>query len=173
MLLPPLPPTLTTLATQALRQNKALIGDGGITPAKDVLNAAEVRCEGGPNTPGRGWGWWAPRLGLGKGSEKRRPMLTVLWQVCASASQTNYTQTVKLLKLQAIAGACFNIEGQLPPPSPPAPLPQARDRNRLDRWLDGIAWVGIVAAVLSATGVYCNALTFMLMWLLQVRRVLE
>ena len=47
----------------ALRQNKALIGDRGITPAKFVLNVAEAHCDdAGAVAPRRGWDWWAPRL---------------------------------------------------------------------------------------------------------------
>ena len=106
----------------ALRQNRALIGDGGITPAKNVLDAAEFNLSGGPRTARRGWEWWGPRLGLGK-FNRRRPNLTLLWG--------------------------------------------ARDRENLDRWLDGVALTGLVAATAAATGICCSAWLFAVMWVVQ------
>ena len=147
----------------ALHQNKALLGDNGITPARRILNAAEQRGKD-------------KRMARAKWIQQRKK-----YKIIGDPDQTNRTlhwvrntrpyrhleDTVETSKVfQDAKELLWDRSDAIDRPLLSL-LFMAKDRHNLDPWLDGIAKAGIsMSAFVLATGA-ANVPILLGMWLCQ------
>jgi len=135
-------------------QNKGLIGDNGISPARNILNAADRRGEAK--------------------SARRKEWLEQRKNYTSTASSNNSTNFVVKCKnklLDCPPATAFRDKFWHRIDRRDRPLPTllwfARDRNNLNPWLDGLANVGLIlSAMMFATG-SANVVLMLGLWLIQ------
>eukprot|EP00585_Thalassiosira_rotula_P004627 CAMPEP_0196135298 /NCGR_PEP_ID=MMETSP0910-20130528/3988_1 /TAXON_ID=49265 /ORGANISM="Thalassiosira rotula, Strain GSO102" /LENGTH=694 /DNA_ID=CAMNT_0041395419 /DNA_START=322 /DNA_END=2406 /DNA_ORIENTATION=+ len=135
-------------------QNKGLIGDNGISPARNILNAADRRGEAK--------------------SARRKEWLEQRKNYTSTASSNNSTNFVVKCKnklLDCPPATAFRDKFWHRTDRRDRPLPTllwfARDRNNLNPWLDGLANVGLIlSAMMFATG-SANVVLMLGLWLIQ------
>jgi len=130
-------------------QNKGLIGDRGIVPARKILNAAERR---GEAKSARRREWLEERKGY-------------------SSVPNDFLSKCKNKVLDSPLAEAFREKFWHRTDGMDRPLPTllwlARDRSKLNPWLDGLANVGLfLSALMLATG-SANVLLILGLWLIQ------
>ena len=133
--------------TVALRQNRGLIGDNGITPARDILNSVEERAR---DRRTRRDNWWKAQKAQGK---------TLVPQHRSIHAHDDFTSILKNTKLGRMIGDKLNSSeifqdlrevvwdrsdrlGRLHPTVLWLLSKDERDNN-MNVYLDKIAWTGI------------------------------
>jgi len=129
-------------------QNKGLIGDRGITPARNILNAAELRGEAK--------------------SARRKEWLE---ERKTYSGPNNLLAKYRNKILDSVPANMFRDKFWYRSDRMNRPLPTllwlARDRNNLNPWLDGLANVGLfLSTFMLATG-SANVLLMLGLWLIQ------
>lgn len=147
--------------TVALKQNKGLMGDNGITPVRNTLYQAEVR---GREKRLRRLEW--RRSGAASGVPKSRP--TSVWDVIARTKAYRWAteaidRSERLTKLREI---WWDRSGRIGRPMTTV-LWLCKDRLHLNRWLDGIAMCGLALGSMVFVLGAANVPVLAVMWLLQ------
>jgi hypothetical protein len=161
--------------TVAWRQNKALIGDAGLTPARDVLDEAQRRGRTVQNERRRrrrvaqeeAQELADPKIPFPEGVQGKEDPVPAVAQVQEGASRQRQwivqAVQVRARRLREIWWDRTDRSGR--------PLPTllwlARDRNRLNLWLDGVALTGLALSAAVLVRGAANVPLLATLWLLQ------
>lgn len=150
----------------ALRQNKALIGDNGITPARRILNQAESR---GRQNAERRMQWRQTSVSQGETmlppSEKKGRFI-VLFAKARSMLRTVAQQLDTNPKFVKIRETWWDRTDSLNRPLTTL-LWLAKDRQRLNPWLDNLALTGLVLSSIIFVSGAANVPLVLGIWLCQ------
>jgi hypothetical protein len=147
----------------ALRQNKALIGDDGITPARNILNQAQER---GRMKQERRLEWRDKTYGTARNlplqEEAYLRGVVSNTKLCRWIGERVDTNT-RLLHLREVM---WDRSDRLDRPLPSL-LWLAKDRNNLDPWLDRIAITGLLGSLVVMVLGAANVPLLFALWMCQ------
>jgi hypothetical protein len=152
----------------AIRQNKALIGDEGITPARDILNKIE---EKGRIRRKEHDEWWQYQKSLGLSGKSITNADATSWEKFKSSAVGKRIGTIlndsKLIqdsreiffyRLDSMGRFCPTVLWFI----------SHKDRNtNIDKWLDRIALAGLLTSIFIIILGSANVFLFSILWLLQ------